>query len=198
MKGIRVPGERSRAVCPTCQDLRQIRWDYGRFALNNGVEVDGVMLGFCEVCQGQVLVAQQSAPLIQAARERHRRRLAVRLPRPLLDFVRMVSPARAGGGPGGESPVATVLRAMLRDAQDPTRRKELVALMKQVGQDPVLGQPSDQPVYLRLEPELVEALAKLQRALRLPTLSQAVKRALVASQLDNKAQERLATLADVG
>jgi hypothetical protein len=193
MKGIRVPGDKSKGLCPSCKQLVTTTWNYGRLALpERGITVDGVMLSTCDACGTQVALAQQSASLIKQAKEAHAKRIPVRLPRPLLDFARMTIPEY--GLKDREAPVKILLRAMLHDAHRPQRRRQLVRAIRAAGADPILRQKSDMLISFRLEPALLTSLQQLQAEAHLPSLSQVLKCVLVAVEDDEGVQRHLALL----
>lgn len=196
MKAIRVPGDKVRAVCPHCRRLVPSTWRYEDFRLDSGICVQDVLQAYCDTCGTSVLVAQQSAPLIKDAREADRRRVSVRLPRPLLDYARMVAPGPWPAEKG--SPVGMVLQAMLRNGDQPQRRKSLVRIIRGVEGDPVLKQPSDVAVYFRLESAHVSTMEHLRRATHLRSISQVIKRMLVAAEQDQTTHQVLQAMATAG
>ncbi|MCE7875384.1 hypothetical protein DYH09_34155, partial [bacterium CPR1] len=86
MKEVYLPGQTLRAGCDTCRAMRTGTFRYNVLRLEDGTEVPHAMIAFCDVCGGQLAIAQQSAHLIQKARHGRRQKTSVRVPRVVSDL----------------------------------------------------------------------------------------------------------------
>lgn len=66
---IKIPGDRTRAACETCQKLTSATWRYGDLPMDSGEVAHDVMQAYCDMCGASLLVAQQSAHKIRQTRQ---------------------------------------------------------------------------------------------------------------------------------
>lgn len=83
---IKMPGEKTRAACETCQKFTEATWSYGPFQTNDGIKAKDVMQAYCDICGESLLLAQQSVYKIREKRLENQRRTSVNLTAPLKDL----------------------------------------------------------------------------------------------------------------
>lgn len=82
----------SIGVCYHCKDQVTTRFEYQTVRLEKtGVNVPSVLVGVCQLCGSVVTIPQQSAPKLQAARERLLRPVESRIPLELEDAIGMIA-----------------------------------------------------------------------------------------------------------
>jgi hypothetical protein len=81
-------GEKSRAICPFCQQLRSTTFAERDVPLSSGKGlVRDVLVAVCDTCDHVVAIPHQSVPRIKETVRYSRHSLETRLPRHLLDAV---------------------------------------------------------------------------------------------------------------
>ena len=65
---IRVPGEKTKVPCESCQALQSGTWNYAPYHLEDGHVIDQVMTASCDICSSPCSTATQSAGKLQEAR----------------------------------------------------------------------------------------------------------------------------------
>ena len=80
-------GEKSKAICNTCEELRGITYLYKDFTLKNGTKVPNVLQGICDKCGKAATIPAQSTPKIKQYLEAKDVSLEVRIPRILEDVL---------------------------------------------------------------------------------------------------------------
>jgi hypothetical protein len=92
-------GEKSRAICPFCKQLRTTTFREREVPLSSGKGVvKDLLLAVCDTCDHVVSIPQQSVPRVKEAVRSSRHALETRVPRHLLDAVGLVCVA-LGQGP---------------------------------------------------------------------------------------------------
>ncbi len=194
MKEVYLPGQTIRAGCDSCCAMRTGTFRYDTLHLEDGTDVPHAMLAFCDVCGGQIAVAQQSAHLIQKARHGKRQKTSVRVPRVVSDLASMLVSA-AGGDPSQVPATELVLKAVLASFLDhPKRRQAFARRLGKLRGDPLLQQPSEQKVNLGLTTRLQQELASLQEESKLSSQSELIRTTLVAARQDPQIERELRKL----
>lgn len=80
-------GEKSKAICNSCEDLRGITYLYRDYTLKNGTKVPNVLQGICDICGKAITIPAQSTPKIKQYLEEKDVSLEVRIPRILEDVL---------------------------------------------------------------------------------------------------------------
>ncbi len=64
-------GQRRRAICPNCEGIVEIRYEYRTIHLEESdLDVENVLVGVCEACDDVVSIPAQSTPKLKQARAR--------------------------------------------------------------------------------------------------------------------------------
>lgn len=85
-------GDRSRAICEHCEGVVETRFEYRTYPLNKPrVDVPGVLVAVCTVCDAIVAVPYQSSPRLNEARKAAEAPLEARIPRHLEDVLAVVA-----------------------------------------------------------------------------------------------------------
>ena len=130
MQKIYLPGEKKKAVCPTCEGLVSATFQYGTYQHPDGTSVPHVLMLYCDECNHQLAHAHQSSYLIQKARRSHRlQRTSVRVPQALIDMASSQVHS-LGGDPKSLSALDLVIKATVATG----RRGE--ARISSLGMDP--------------------------------------------------------------
>jgi hypothetical protein len=80
-------GEKSKAICNSCEELRGITYVYKDYTLKSGLKVPNVLQGICDDCGKAVTIPSQSTPKIKQYLEEKDVSLEVRIPRILEDVL---------------------------------------------------------------------------------------------------------------
>jgi hypothetical protein len=85
-------GDTGSAICPSCRERVQIRYQYRTFRLDESdVDVDNVLLGVCQQCDRPVTVPAQSSAKLKAARRKKEETVEARVPRVLEDLAYVIA-----------------------------------------------------------------------------------------------------------
>lgn len=176
---IRVPGEKTKLICESCEAVRGATWDYDDYVLDDGTVVGGVMVAKCDECGDQAGLASQSSYRIREAREASGKRLrtTVTLSKPLRDLAEYRF--HAAGKNSMSAVEAIVLSVLSVFKEKPKSRDALLGLLREAANDPLLSEGRfDVRVSLRLSKaaeELVKEVLKSEAINR----SEFVRRAIL-------------------
>ncbi len=85
-------GQRRRAICPNCEGIVEIRYEYRTIHLEESdLDVENVLVGVCEECDEVVSIPAQSTPKLKQARARKEESLEARVPQHLDDIVYIIA-----------------------------------------------------------------------------------------------------------
>lgn len=74
-------GNRSEAMCPSCQARVPIQYSYRTVHLDESdIDVKNVLVGVCEECGETVSIPAQSFPRLKEAREKKSKTIEARVP----------------------------------------------------------------------------------------------------------------------
>lgn len=198
MKGVYMPGHKIEAPCEKCGRFVTATYRYDTLPLDDGTLIPDVMLARCDDCNSILLVAQQSAHAIKAARDArdaaHRKRTTLRVSRPLYDYA-----ANEVSKLGViKEPVSLLLKAFLATLIDSPPRLRRISRRLHELDDPVLEQPFDVQVALYLSDSLLSLARQLRQEARLKSTSEVFRRALVAAKGDREVDSQVRKLAACG
>ncbi len=80
-------GDKSRAICSKCEDIKTITYFYRDYTLKSGKKIPNVLQGICQNCDTAITIPAQSAPKIQQAIQEKNQPLEVRVPPVLEDIL---------------------------------------------------------------------------------------------------------------
>ncbi len=176
MKTIVLPGDSVNAACETCQKFVHATWNYGPFAMDNGLIIEQVMRASCSQCGSIVALAHQSAYLLRRALENQKRfRTTLRMPQELKDYVALQLD-RAGIAGAPNSYVQLFLRAILAFCRG--REVEMAPALQEI-EDPVLHRPCTEMVTLTLSKPLLDVVENLKDRTGIQNVSELMRRLLV-------------------
>lgn len=119
-------GDKSKAICPQCEQLRSTTFAERDVPLSSGAGmVHDVLVGVCDTCNTVVSVPQQSVPRVKDVVRSARHSLEVRVPRQLLDALGLVCHEL---GFGTDLSTVVFRYYLQRIAEGPEPGKELLRL----------------------------------------------------------------------
>lgn len=185
---IRLPGEKTKVACESCQALQSATWNFGTFHLQDGRRVEQVMQASCDVCGQPAGMATQSAWRIKEARgSSEKRRTSVMVTLSLQDLAanKMLE---IGGEPkrGPELITMAVLKSL---KSDPSKLKAFAHKLREL-ESPLLQGPASVRMNLLLSPELQGTLRQVSKNSKL-NQSEVVRRALIVGESDEQMTEAM-------
>lgn len=154
-------GEKSKAICQRCGEIRPTTFMERTVSLSSGKgSVSDVLVAVCDACKDIVSIPQQSTPMIQESIKLARQPLEARVPRHLLDVMRLVS-YELGFGPGEQS-------ALFRFFLQRVGRSKVssLSLRKLANAEEAAG-IADARFSIKLNEELFELMLKLEKETKL-------------------------------
>lgn len=181
MQKIYLPGEKKKAVCPTCEGLVDATFQYGNYVHPDGTNVPHVLMLFCDTCNYQLAHAHQSSYLIQKARRSNRlQRTSVRVPQALIDMASSQVHS-LGGDPKTVSALDLVIKATVATVFEvsPIQRQRVVQELQSRRADPFWNLTSERLVPLRLSEHAKQELSKLTDETDLKNRSEIVRASIL-------------------
>jgi hypothetical protein len=197
LENVFLPGEKTSALCPTCQGRVQATFQYGTYTHSDGTKVPKVMMLFCDNCGTPLGHAQQSVYRIRNARQHDRlQKTTVRVPQVLLDIASS-QVYKLGGDPKTVCAPEVVLKATLATIFDKSKsqRAAVIKLMKSCKDGPLWKQRQNASVPLKLSAKAKEELQRLTQESDCRNQSEAVRASiLVAAEDDSPVNPELRKL----
>lgn len=195
MQKIYLPGDKKKAVCPTCEGLVSATFQYGTYVHPDGTSVPHVLMLYCDECKTQLAHAHQSSYLIQKARRSQNRlqRTSVRIPQALIDMASS-QVYSLGGDPKTLSALDLVIKATVATLFEasPARRELVTRELESRRMDPFWKLSSERQVPLRLSERAKQELRKLSDETQLKTQSEIIRASiLLAAQDDSPVAQEL-------
>lgn len=186
MQKIYLPGEKKKAVCPTCEGLVSATFQYGTYVHPDGTSVPHVLMLYCDKCNHQLAHAHQSSYLIQKARRSHRlQRTSVRVPQALIDMASSQVHS-LGGDPKALSALDLVIKATVATLFEasPAQRKRVTRELESRRTDPFWNLSSERQVPLRLSEHAKQELRKLSDETDLKNQSEIIRASILLAAQD--------------
>lgn len=176
-------GEKSRAICPSCKQLRTTTFQEREVPLSSGKGVvKDLLVAACDTCDHVVSIPQQSVPRVKEAVRSSRHSLETRVPRHLLDAVGLVCFA-LGQGPDA---AAVLFRYYLQKVSTTKRARGRLAAL--CSSEEAQGRASAR-FSAKLSDELYERLKLLEQSTSL-NQAEVVKGLMVQMKRDILDRER--------
>lgn len=187
-------GEREEGLCPgpICKVWRPIRYEYRSVHLEDSdVDVEGVLVGVCEVCGESVSIPPQSAPRLREARAGKEHTVEARIPRHLDDVVFVIA-EKLG------APPAALRGAIVRYYLNELRREARTARrIERLARSELASGTRDARISLRIDRGLWEEAWAAAREAGLDSQADLIRGALVAAKqdlIDGRAKARFRDL----
>ncbi len=152
-------GEKSKAVCESCKQLRSTTFQERDVPLSSGKGmVPSVLVAVCNHCDQIVSIPQQSVPRIQETLRSSRHPLEARIPRHLLDALVLMCYELGGGA--SESKQTVLFRFYLRRV---SKAKKLYGCLEALSQSEEAQGKADYRFSIKLNDELYKIFLKLEK-----------------------------------
>lgn len=172
MKSIITEGTVEKASCEHCQRFVEATYSYGAVEVD-GLVVEDVMRGVCNLCGAVVSLAPQSAHRFKKALEdRRQKRTTLRMPQELHDFISL-SLSSVGADSTHTELYFRALLLACRGQEDKVG-KAVATLCSSV-----LNRPNSVTVNLTLGSHLLEVLERLQAASGISGVGELIRRLVV-------------------
>jgi hypothetical protein len=199
MKHIVYPGDKLKAICEKCHQMVSATYDYGTVDLQDGTSVADVMRATCDNCGLVVATAAQSASrlrtAIEARNKKRTQQTTVRMSRVLADIARQALFTHNAAPEHFELLLTAFVLSILESRQN-KRRSELLDKLRNA-KDRAL-EVQDCQVALYLNERLRGLLEGLQKEAGLSNFSELVRRILLITATDKRAELELNKLSLIG
>ncbi|MCW5865757.1 MAG: hypothetical protein KIS61_00710 [Candidatus Eremiobacteraeota bacterium] len=187
MQKIYLPGEKKKAVCPTCEGLVDATFRYGVYVHSDGTDVPNVLMLYCDQCDTQLAHAHQSSYLIQKARRSDQsQRTSVRVPQALIDMASSQIHS-LGGVPKTVSALDLIIKAIVSTlfGVTPAKRKKVLDELQKQRAGPFWNLSPGRLVPLHLSQHAKAELGKLAIETNLKNRSEIVRASILLAAQDH-------------
>ncbi|MDQ3606603.1 MAG: hypothetical protein M3418_10535 [Gemmatimonadota bacterium] len=177
-------GERSRAICPSCERKTEVVYQRREVTLSAPpVTAEDVLVAVCVECEGIAMVPHQSTPKLREAIQKPKETLNVRVPGHLEDVLYLLVDRVAHGWKNGKAPVLKYLLHEFGDNPEYARR------VREHLDDDLAQGPADQDVSVRVPTYILVAVDQMAEMVGIANRSEVV-RGVLASAKEDVLEER--------
>jgi hypothetical protein len=177
-------GEKSRALCPSCERKTEVVFQRRDVTLSPPeVKTSDVLVAICVQCEGIALIPHQSTPKLREAIQNPKETLNVRIPGHLEDVLYLLIERVAHGWKNGRSPV---LKYLLHEfGNTPAYAKKVKAHL----QDDLAQGAADRDVSVRVPTYILVAVDQMADLVGIDSRSE-VLRGILASAKEDVLEEQ--------
>jgi hypothetical protein len=177
-------GDRSRAICDTCEKVVETRFEYRTYSLDKPrIDVDDVLVGVCTTCDRVAAVPFQSSPKLNEARKSADAPLEARIPRHLDDVLGVVA---SHYGRSDSEFRSVVLRYYLHALAG---SEEFARHVRELASGDLARGTADERLSLKVQKPVLAQAWDRARVAGIRTKTEMVKGAIVAAAEDLESRE---------